>query len=754
MKKVLWAFLAAILCFASSAAAIPPGNHLRLIYISPFVPPIPGSQTLDMGAKTLAGYGGCNSTNASFATGNSVAFNNVQYTGSHSLVFAATNTSVSADSRYKIDGHNCFVPNGTYGQAPTVAPASGDYVLTDNDQGSGTVHVNVIANRWDVTNISGVTSPSNPNGDTTSANQLLNVLQGDPTTGKGPVMGDSVVLRCGTVYDDPQFDSVNSTTGIVTPGDIRIHRHNYQALIDEINAHGYTALTLPDGDWIKITGETGCPSTAAAPLIRHVQFNSAGGVNNNQVIQGFRITGLNFQLDYNGTNGFAVSSAAELVLGSGATQQSFLQIDNNTFQGNTTVVGQRGTQGIFSVASVDQGGGGASAATITFHDNTGGPTLGSGAAYTAVIDVSGNITGWTKVSAGSGYDYKNSGIPGSPPASGAGTWATISCTGCAHTPTATPNMNGLDLVTGILGAAGTGLGSLELYIHDNTFKNLFDGVNITGNQTSSNYSVPTDIWHIGNVCDAIWNICRLYTNATPLYTWWNFSKNIKYATGAFHNDDEFRGYSGLVSGQTYPFGSALGNVGVRGVGTTNWIDAAGTFSSNGSGFHLSGCLIEGNTYDITFANGVTVNNCGDDAVVAFNTLIQDPVNLGATPGPNENGTYSSNNAPIINKYSGSVSSNGQSSYNAVAGSAAVWSGGTPTTVCNKTLLGKGNSSQSVGAYTAPPSDFTTLQTLSAVQSAFLPKTGGSLDPSVTLCTYWGGAGKYFDYVNRVSTAPF
>jgi hypothetical protein len=64
-------------------------------------------------------------------------------------------------------------------------------------------------------------------------------------------------------------------------------------------------------------------------------------------------------------------------------------------------------------------------------------------------------------------------------------------------------------------------------------------------------------------------------------------------------------------------------------------------------------------------------------------------------------------------------------------------------------------------YANPPANFALLNTPALVQTAIQPKAGGNLTPTVlTTCNaggpalYTAGAGLYFDYVNRISTAPF
>jgi hypothetical protein len=167
---------------------------------------------------------------------------------------------------------------------------------------------------------------------------------------------------------------------------------------------------------------------------------------------------------------------------------------------------------------------------------------------------------------------------------------------------------------------------------------------------------------------------------------------------------------------------------------------------------LTGCTAEGNIYVGTFANALTFLDCDNSALAAFNTLVWDPA--ANITKPNENGTATQSNAPIINKYQASTTFNGTSTYNAVAGVNAVWTGGSPTVTCNVASLGLGTSSQSAAAYAAPPSDFTTLQTVAQVQAAFQPKTGGTLTPAQTGCAYYTGTGGYFDYVHRVASPPF
>jgi hypothetical protein len=309
-------------------------------------------------------------------------------------------------------------------------------------------------------------------------------------------------------------------------------------------------------------------------------------------------------------------------------------------------------------------------------------------------------------------------------------------------------MNGLDIITGINSAANT----TELYIHDNVFTDMWDGVNLTGNQTVA-FSVPTNFFIIGNTFNRPWTASIQTNNAAPVYTEWNFTTNMQYASGAFHNDCEIRLYISLQSGSTYPFGDDIGNICVRGQGQATWADAQGWFSSNGAaGSILSGCKIEGNIYVGTFTNIITLDNCDNTASVDFNTIVQDPV--AGIINPNANGTAASSSAGIISKYTTSAVINGQSTYNAVAGGQGVWTGGAPTVTCNKTSMGLGNSGTSVASFAAPPANFTTLQSIAAVSAAFQPKPGGLLLPPSTGCMYNIGTGGYFNYSNRTNSAPY
>jgi hypothetical protein len=752
--KRFWAILCALfaLSIATTADAV---TYRPMIYI-PAHGGLPATQSFNAGVLTRAGYGGCNDSGAN----GSIPFSNIRYTGTHasSLVFQATGTTSSADGVWFIDSHHCMVPKGTYGNAPqTITTAT--YVITDQNGATGNVNVVAIANRWDVTNIDAGT-----NADTTSSFQLANILQASDPTGIGatrtsPQMGDTVALRCGTVIDPPKFDSISGTSGIATPGDIRIKRHAYSGMVTEYttgNGGGaYTAMTLPVGDWINITSDT-CSAGQATPTIRHTQFNGT-----NQAIQGFNLNGLNFELDYNGTNGLN-NSTGILQFGSGSTVQSFFQVTNNTFHGATTVVGQRGEQGIFSV-SVGNNNGTSGCSTLTpptivFTDNHNGPPNGSGAAFTANV-IGGVTQSWSKTAQGANYDY-NAQANGVAP-SGAGTWATVTGNGCATTPTATPVLAGGDIVIGILGSgSGAGNGSTELYIHDNSFTDLLQGLSIQGAQYGVSYTTPSNIWFIGNTCSNIWGSCAQFNNAAPVYSEWNLMKNIKYASGAVHTDCELRYYQDMVGGSTYPFGDVIGNVCVRASGQTTssqpagvWLDAQGWFMTNAaSGIILSGCKFEGNIYIGTFANAYAALNCdGSTMTIAFNEGIQDPVS--SITQPNENGAASSSTVQrvLTSVSGGSGWVAGNVSYNALSGTVTASSGPSPSQTCNKTGV---TFASYAGAYAAPPADYTTLQTMASVQAAFGMKVGGTLDKSVTLCTYNVGSGTYFDYVNRINTAPF
>jgi len=636
---------------------------------------------------------------------------------------------------------------------------SGAYVLTDNNGATGTVNITVVANRWDVTNIDAGT-----NTDTISNNQLVNVLQGTPGTA-GPVMGDNVVLRTGAVIDPPQFDTIQAaagqTTGTAAPGDIRIKRPTYQALKDRISgADGqggpYTALTLPDASWIKITADT-----AKGATIRHLQINGT-----NQDEQGLWFDNLNFQWDYgtNGSVGGWPQGTAILAIGSGATVQSYVKVKNSTFKSNApNVIGQRGTTGVFSVSVNDNGTSGCTTASLTISDNHGGPAHGTGAAYHATIS-GGVITAWVRDSAGANYD--TNGITGGTVPSGQGTWANVisDCTG--STPTATPNgTNSLNVPTGILGAGSTSLqavGNRELVIQDNTFTDMWDGVNLTGNQANVNYSTPSNIWIVGNEFVRPWTAAIQTANAAPVYTEWNYAHDVKYASGYFHPDFEIRLYAQTMT-STYPYGDDIGNIYIRGSGQDTWGDGQGIFMSNPGNGHgagnnttptFSGCKMQGNIYVGTYTNALNPANCDSTANISFNTVVWDPavgiVNL------NQNGAAQSSNAGTINKGSGSVSSfGGTSSYNAISGTPGVWTGGTETN--NVKSLGLGTSVASAAAYAAPPANaagFAALSTINDVVTAFTFKVGGTLDHNVTGFPYNVGTGGYFNYSTRTASPPF
>jgi hypothetical protein len=818
MKRLLLALFAV---FALSTEAYATGaGRLRLGFIPP-ASALPANQTLNIGTKTFAGYGGCNSSNS----GGSVPFLNITYTGTHasSLVFSqAVPGKISTDTRLKIDSHNCVVPNGTYGGTPTLAVTTATYVITDTFGATGNLNVVAVPNRFDVTNIdpgdgSNVDTASCTAGSAcgTMVTQFRLVLEKTPASG-GPVMGDSVYLRCGAIIDPPVWDrvtSANAATGVVTPGDLRVTRPLDSAMTNAYANGGYTIFTLPDADKITITDESpGCAT------IRHIRLSGA-----TQTVQGFKFLNLNHQRDFNGTNGFATSDSILTIGPGGSVAQSFVEVASSTFQSNSGIVGQRGQQGIYTT-SVGVGSTGCTTATVAYHDNGAGPNNGFGATATATIDQhvgAGNpgvITGWGQSTNGSGYS-----LQGTP-----ATTATVTsdCTG--STPTATPHLNGMDLVSGI-SALGP---NKELYIHDNIFTDMFDGVNLTGNLTASDNSA-TDFWIIGNTFERPWIAGIQTTAAGPVYADWNFTKNIKYASGYWHPDCEIDLYSTLGAGVTYQFGERIGNICVRATGLTTttpdgaWADSQGWFMSNpvnggvangsisattvtftanpgvlavnntitglgvtagtvimggisqwngtnasatvnhsqvigpialtvGNPNIMTGCLFEGNIYVGTFANGITLASCDSTAVVAFNTLVQDPVS--GIKNLNQQGVAASSSASIISKYSGSANFNGLSAYNAVAGNFSVWTGGSPTDLCNVKSIGVG---LGTNKYAATSLDFTTLTTVLAVQMAFQPKAAGDLTPTVqTTCNaggaalYNAGTGGYFDYVNRVSTAPF
>jgi hypothetical protein len=847
--KRFWAILCAL--FALSIATTADAVTYRLMIYIPAHGGLPATQPFNMGAKTLAGYGGCSSTGAN----NSYAFSNINYTGAFasSLVFVSTGTTTSADGVYFLDSHHCLVPAGTYGQAPTHTPVSGTYAITDNNGSTGNVVITAVANRWDLTNVDPLaqatgsisttnggtlTLTTNPGADlyvgeyvtaasnvsagtqitsvtcgtchqfsagsavvlvnnsqTTSSRtltlgdganpdlasctttcstfttQISTVMQKDPASG-GPVMGDVIALRCGTVIGAPFWDravlSPTAFTWSTTPGDMRIVRPAYQALKDRISgADGqggpYTAWTLPDASWIKVTSDT-CTGTAPTAIIRHAQWN--GGT---QEQQGFWFTGLQGKWDYDGTHAWGQSTANFTFGTGGAVSQSYVKFTNNTFSSDAPSVGagQRGTSGILSVAVV-QGSTGCSTASITFFDNGAVPPRvqhGSGAAYHAMI-AGGSITQWIQDSVGANYD--NNVIAGGNTSTGQGTQAKVTsdCTGLA--PTATPNVNQLNIPTGIFGNADTsGHGNTEFVIMNNVATDMWDFVNIKGNQTTlANASIPSDIWFVGNTCDRPWTACSQFSNASNVFTEWNFIKNIKYASGFFHPDCEIRLYQNVPSGATIPFGDVIGNICVRatGFGTdpNAWGDEQGFFMSNvNNSPTITGCKFEGNIYVGTYFNGVTLAACDSTALVAFNTLVWDPTT--GIANLNQLGAAQVSTAPTVSRYSGTPSptwSGGLSAYNAVAGANGVWSGGTPTSTCNVVSIGSGVGD---GTYYASTPTWTALTTIALVQSTFQPKTGGKLTPAGTAqptCNggsapaYNAGTGGYFDYVNRINTAPF
>lgn len=292
--------------------------------------------------------------------------------------------------------------------------------------------------------------------------------------------------------------------------------------------------------------------------------------------------------------------------------------------------------------------------------------------------------------------------------------------------------------------------SREIYIHDNIFDGLYSGVNITGNQgTAAEASTPSNIWVIGNTFKNIWNDCRKFSNATPAYSRWNLSFNKKYGTGtpdpianALHGDFEQRLFSSAIAG-TYAFGDHIGNIDVRGVGTSTFSDGQGLYQSlGGSSVTLTGAVIRGYLYVGAFSRAVSLSGCASPTIEWVTALQDQTAGIVNPGGPGTPGLF------LLDGTAGSVR------FNATFNSVAVTLEGTQTTPTTAGNIADLDETLYAAAFDDPGYGLDN-DSLAEIIAAWSMKAGGTLDMATTgAAAHAGAVGTgYVDYVARTTSFP-
>jgi hypothetical protein len=592
---------------------------------------------------------------------------------------------------WKVDTHNQLVATGSYANpAPSYGAGSYPVTIADSAGHHWVVTISIVANQWNWTNIN-----SGTNADTSSANQLR-------TATTSAAEGDIIEGRDGAVFNatEPVADWRTASRTNTMPAD-------YAA---------YTARTLPSNLWVHLT----CEHTQSC-TIRKLTLTGGNGTST-QATLGYWFDGINFARPYVAT--LFSPGDAPLLIGTGVTAYAeFVQVSNSSFSstlGTATQLGDTGsTAELLDGISTSQND-----RELYIHDNT----------FTGLYDgmaLNGNL-GVTAV--GSGYTNGSyTGVAVTDTTNGA-------CTGLtANVVVSSAQVQGVTL-----GGSSTGC------VAGDTLTISSSLIGGTGSGFSLAYQRnlrPTDFFLVGNSFNAVWDHDIQTGEAAPVYSEWNQVFNHPYPNGGSHGDFEIRQYETTVSGD-YPWGDAIGNIWFRGTGFPGWADGQGLQSggNNPAGATFNSAKVEGNVYEGTFACFTCIDYLDTDAVVSFNTAILDPTSGITQPSaPTQTGIVQNHSAGGY-----TVSYNATEAAFFLGTGVGVGVNITPNLSNNVTV----SPANYANAYAGPAFGLS-VQTVTQAVAAWSMKSGGMLDPVTTGFTYKVGAvGTYFDFVNRVSTAPF
>lgn len=280
-------------------------------------------------------------------------------------------------------------------------------------------------------------------------------------------------------------------------------------------------------------------------------------------------------------------------------------------------------------------------------------------------------------------------------------------------------------------------GNTNIYVHNNTFRDLYDGVSISGSVCEV----------VGNTFTNVWNDCikGSYSNSKIN---WNVMVNKNYGDGALHGDFIQTIQNQFVPG-TYVGNEYIGNVMSRGMGRDTFPDGQGVFiaGDTDTGIFFTGVTIRGNIYVGTFANGIVVEN-SPNAVIEWNTIVYDRGTHGATPAAT--GVFFSSGRDGGTARFNAVTNASTTFLGTVTGAPAI----SPPTVTTPNVVGLDTDAEYSAAFAAPAYG-ASANTLAEVLTAFSMKSGGSLDMATTgFAAHCGAAGTgYVDYVNRTTSFP-